>query len=90
MSVTYPTGHQALKSVSLSFVPGEFIAVVGLSGAGKSTLIRCINRLVTPTSGSLTVNGVELVGLDETPHLQAMRQITTYLHNLLDKCRALA
>jgi phosphonate transport system ATP-binding protein len=38
---------------------------VGLSGAGKSTLIRCINRLVTPTTGSLQVNGVELVGLDD-------------------------
>ncbi len=65
VGVTYPNGHQALKNLSLAFAPGEFVAIVGLSGAGKSTLIRCINRLVTPTTGSLTVNGVELVGLDD-------------------------
>ena len=55
-----PNGHQALKNVTLSpFRPVEFVVVVGLSGAGKSTLIRCVNRLVTPTEGKLTVAGEE-------------------------------
>jgi phosphonate transport system ATP-binding protein len=62
VSVTYPNGYQALKNVSLSFRPGEFVVIVGLSGAGKSTLIRCVNRLVAPTSGSLTVAGTQMVG----------------------------
>lgn len=62
VSVVYPNGYHALKNISISFNPGEFVVVVGLSGAGKSTLIRCVNRLVEPTSGSLTVGGVEIVG----------------------------
>lgn len=39
------------------------IALIGPSGAGKSTLIRCINRLVNPTSGTATLDGVELTSL---------------------------
>ena len=63
--VTYPTGQVALRNCSLSFKAGEFVVVVGLSGAGKSTLIRCVNRLVTPTDGALTVLGESVVGLSD-------------------------
>lgn len=63
VAVTYPTGQTALRDCSLSFRAGEFVVVVGLSGAGKSTLIRCVNRLVTPTEGTLTVLGEPVVGL---------------------------
>jgi phosphonate transport system ATP-binding protein len=68
----FPNGHRALKDVSLSFQPGEFVAIVGLSGAGKSTLIRCVNRLVTPTEGSVRVGGADVVGLNER-ELRAIR-----------------
>ena len=62
VSVTYRGGVQALKNVSLTIDDGEFVVVVGLSGAGKSTLLRALNGLVTATSGSITVDGVEVVG----------------------------
>jgi phosphonate transport system ATP-binding protein len=65
VSLTYPNGFQALKNLSLKFYPGEFVVIVGLSGAGKSTLIRSINRLVSPTSGSLRVNGKEMIGVGD-------------------------
>jgi phosphonate transport system ATP-binding protein len=65
VSKTFPNGHRALKNVSLTFAPGEFIAVVGLSGAGKSTLIRCVNRLVMPTEGRILVNGKDITGMGE-------------------------
>jgi len=49
---------QALSEISLSVVEGEFISLIGPSGCGKTTLLRAIANLETPTSGSLTVNGM--------------------------------
>ena len=60
---TYKTGDQALKAVDLEIPEGQVLALIGPSGAGKSTLIRCINRLVEPTSGNVYLAGVELTGL---------------------------
>lgn len=51
---------RALDSVSVQIPPGQFVAVVGSSGAGKSTLLRLINRLVEPTSGTISFDGLEV------------------------------
>ncbi len=51
---------QALTDVNLTVNEGEFLVIIGLSGSGKSTLMRCINRLVEPTSGSIVYNGVDI------------------------------
>jgi len=60
----YPGAREpALKGIDLTVAPGEFVAVLGRSGAGKSTLIRCINRLVEPTAGTITWNGRPITGL---------------------------
>jgi D-methionine transport system ATP-binding protein len=53
----------ALESFSEEIQAGEIFGVIGQSGAGKSTLIRCINRLETPTSGTVTVEGQEITAL---------------------------
>lgn len=65
-SVTYPGGVHAMRDLSLTITPGEFIVIVGLSGAGKSTLIRAVNGLVPLTSGSLDVNGREVTTLSRS------------------------
>ena len=57
LSKKYNTGDEALKGVSLSIPKGQVLALIGPSGAGKSTLIRCINRLIEPTSGKVLHNG---------------------------------
>ncbi len=59
----YPTGDDALRGVSLTVAAQDTVFVIGPSGAGKSTLIRCINRLVEPDSGSVTLDGVEITAL---------------------------
>ncbi len=60
---TYPTGDKALKGVTLEVPKGQVIGLIGPSGAGKSTLIRCINRLIEPTEGSIKLAGLELTDL---------------------------
>lgn len=59
----YPSGQEALKSVSMTLQENTVMALIGPSGAGKSTLIRCINRLVEPTSGKILINGVDVCTL---------------------------
>ncbi|MDV3425888.1 MAG: amino acid ABC transporter ATP-binding protein, partial [Bacillota bacterium] len=49
-----------LKDINLSVETGEKLVVIGPSGSGKSTLIRCMNYLEKPTSGKITVEGVEI------------------------------
>ncbi len=63
LTKVYKTGDKALSDVTLEIPGGQIIALIGPSGAGKSTLIRCINRLVEPTSGSVTLDGTEITTL---------------------------
>ena len=59
----YDTGDLALSQVDLEIPDAQVLALIGPSGAGKSTLIRCVNRLVEPTSGSATLNDINLTKL---------------------------
>ncbi|MDP5362134.1 MAG: phosphonate ABC transporter ATP-binding protein [Paracoccaceae bacterium] len=54
---------RAVDDVSLSIEAGQFVGVIGRSGAGKSTMLRLINRLIDPTSGSISFEGVEVTAL---------------------------
>jgi len=63
LTKVYKTGDKALSAVDLEMPKGQVLALIGPSGAGKSTLIRCINRLVEPTSGTVTLDGTEITNL---------------------------
>ncbi|MEO0544191.1 MAG: phosphonate ABC transporter ATP-binding protein [Pseudomonadota bacterium] len=54
---------KAVDQVSLSIEPGQFVGVIGRSGAGKSTMLRLVNRLIDPTSGSISFDGTEITAL---------------------------
>ncbi len=71
----YDTGDYALKGVSLEVPKGQVLALIGPSGAGKSTLIRCVNRLVEPTSGSVKLKDIELTGLSSSALRRARRKM---------------
>lgn len=63
----------AVNNISFSVNHGETFVVMGLSGSGKSTLIRCISRLIEPTSGEVLLNGDNLLSMDEH-QLRAIRR----------------
>ena len=71
----YSTGELALKGVSLEIPKGQVLALIGPSGAGKSTLIRCVNRLVQPTSGSVVLKELELTKLSSSALRRARRRM---------------
>src|SRR3712207_5380293 len=60
------TAVDALRGVSLDVAGGKLTAVMGPSGSGKSTLMHILAGLDKPTSGSVTVGGTEITGLDDT------------------------
>ncbi len=75
LSKVYATGDRALTDVSLTVEPGQVVGLIGPSGAGKSTLIRCINRLVEPTSGQVHLGDIEISGLSRGGLRRARRRI---------------
>ena len=70
-----PDAVHAVRDVSLHINPGEIYGIIGYSGAGKSTLVRCINLLERPTSGKVTLDGVELTALSSGELRHARRKI---------------
>ena len=63
---------QALKGVSLNISKGEVVSVVGASGAGKSTLLQILGTLSTPDTGSLIIDGLEVLRMNAS-RLSAFR-----------------
>ena len=55
----------AVRDVSFEVAPGEVFVVMGLSGSGKSTLVRCLTRLIEPTSGGVEFEGEDLLSAGE-------------------------
>ena len=68
------TGHVvAVKDVSFSIQKGETFVVMGLSGSGKSTLVRCLTRLIEPTSGSVIIDDTDVTKISRNSLLDLRR-----------------
>jgi cell division transport system ATP-binding protein len=63
VSKRYPSGFEALKSVSFTVARGEMVFITGHSGAGKSTLLRLLTRMEVPSRGEILVNSKNLLRL---------------------------
>ncbi|MEV7088914.1 glycine betaine/L-proline ABC transporter ATP-binding protein [Streptomyces sp. NPDC093085] len=63
----------AVRAVSFDVRKGEVFVVMGLSGSGKSTLVRCLTRLIEPTSGAIAIDGEDVLAMDRT-RLRALRR----------------
>ena len=86
----------AVDNVSLSIAKGEFVCIMGRSGSGKTTLISMLAGLISPTDGSIALNGVDMAGLDDEALSRLRNAVIGYipqgnslLPNLtaLDNCR---
>ncbi|NCD26236.1 MAG: amino acid ABC transporter ATP-binding protein [Deltaproteobacteria bacterium] len=62
---------EVLKGIDLRIAAGEVVCIIGPSGSGKSTVLRCINRLETPTSGTVVVDGHDI--MDPKTDINAVR-----------------
>jgi ABC-2 type transport system ATP-binding protein len=71
LSKTYKTGLQALKTVDLAIEKGEIFALLGPNGAGKTTLISIVCGIVTPSTGTVTVEGYDT----QTDYRETRRRI---------------
>ena len=85
VSKVYPCGSVALQDVNVHIEPGEFVFVVGPSGAGKSTFIKMLFREVLPTTGSIFVNGMDILSLSpkEIPFMRRQLGIIFQDYRLL-------
>jgi glycine betaine/proline transport system ATP-binding protein len=63
----------AVRGIDLEVQEGEIFVIMGLSGSGKSTLVRCLSRLVEPTSGEILFNGENLLAADEKRMIEIRR-----------------
>ena len=63
----------AVNNVTLDVSPGEILVVMGLSGSGKSTLVRCISRLIEPSSGSVEIEGHDLLNMNDKELIELRR-----------------
>ncbi|MEE3348545.1 MAG: cell division ATP-binding protein FtsE [Candidatus Gastranaerophilaceae bacterium] len=81
----YKNGNYALKNVNLDIMPGEFVFVVGASGAGKSTLMKLLYHEECPTSGTVTIGGINIANLsnDKIPSLRRCMGIVFQDYKLL-------
>ncbi|HEU4391065.1 MAG TPA: ABC transporter ATP-binding protein [Blastocatellia bacterium] len=77
LKMTYRVGKvdvHALRGINLAVEPGEFVAIVGPSGCGKSTLLHIVGGMLTPTSGSIIVDGEELNKMSDAERTDVRRR----------------
>ena len=87
LSKEYVRGKTVLRDISLSVTEVGITAIIGPSGTGKSTLLRCINRLVEPTSGSIRIGGLDICKFSGSDLRAARRRIGMIFQefNLVDR-----
>ncbi|MGI6089865.1 MAG: phosphonate ABC transporter ATP-binding protein [Saccharofermentanales bacterium] len=87
VSKVYNNITKALTDISFSVYEGEFVSIIGPSGSGKSTILRCINRLVDVTQGSIIFDGHDINKADKKEIRQVRKKAGMIFqhYNLVDR-----
>ena len=87
LSKKYNERVTALAEINLEISEPQIVMIIGSSGAGKSTLIRCINRLIEPTTGTVTLKDIEVTSLGKRALRKARRRMGMIFqeYNLVDR-----
>ena len=70
----YYGATKAVEDISFTVDAGEVVVIIGPSDAGKSTVLRCINRMIEPTEGSILFEGHDMAKIKKEKDLKAMRR----------------
>lgn len=91
LSKSYDGNVNAIEHLNLAVDKGEFVSIIGKSGAGKSTFLRCINKLIDATSGSIVFDGQEMTSLRGASLRKARRRISMIFqhYNLVHRSTAI-
>lgn len=87
VSKIYDNITKALTDISFSVDEGEFVSIIGPSGSGKSTILRCINRLVDVTQGSISFDGHDISQADKREIREVRKKVGMIFqhYNLVDR-----
>mgnify|MGYP000398722513 CR=1 FL=1 len=72
LSYHYKNGPEVLKNLSFTVEDGQFMAILGNNGAGKSTMLKCFNKILTPDSGRVLMDGEDVLTLSGRQIAQRM------------------
>lgn len=72
LSYHYKNGPEVLKDLSFTVEDGQFMAILGNNGAGKSTMLKCFNKILTPDSGRVLMDGEDVLTLSGRQIAQRM------------------
>ncbi|WP_077369844.1 phosphonate ABC transporter ATP-binding protein [Anaerosalibacter sp. Marseille-P3206] len=91
LTVSYDGKTLAIDNINTEIKQGEFIGIIGSSGSGKSTLLKSINLLVTPSSGKVYIDDVDIIKLNNSQLRNIRRQIGFVFqdYNLIERSTVL-
>ena len=80
----YKKDRIILDDISLNVEQGEILGILGPNGTGKTTFIKCINKILTPLSGSVTYEGLDLLTLKQEQIAKIIAYVPQYIGGFFD------
>lgn len=80
IAYAYPGAGQILEKVSAQIVPGSFLAILGINGCGKSTLLSCLDDIIRPQRGTVTLSGADITTYTRDERARKIALVAQHSH----------